>query len=87
MKVLEAQAAVLTNYEVLQHLTQQKERYKQRKRRGPPNLETVVREVRQTNRRHEMKPVGPLSRSLTDTRTLTLAPSSSSNISSHIPTL
>ncbi|PTB70021.1 hypothetical protein BBK36DRAFT_46860 [Trichoderma citrinoviride] len=45
MKVLEAQAAVLTNYEVLQHLTQQKERYKQRKRRGPPNLETVVREL------------------------------------------
>ncbi|TFB04212.1 DNA-directed RNA polymerase III subunit rpc9 [Trichoderma ghanense] len=45
MKVIEAQAAVLTNYEVLQHLTQQKERYKQRKRRGPPNLETVVREL------------------------------------------
>lgn len=46
MKVVEAQAAVLSNYEVLQHLTQQKDRYKQRKRRGPPNLETVVREVR-----------------------------------------
>lgn len=45
MKVIDAQAAVLTNYEVLEHLTQQKDRYKQRKRRGPPNLETVVREV------------------------------------------
>lgn len=45
MKVVEAQAAVLSNYEVLQHLTQQKDRYKQRKRRGPPNLETVVREL------------------------------------------
>ncbi|KAH6604883.1 hypothetical protein Trco_006590 [Trichoderma cornu-damae] len=45
MKVMEAQAAVLTNYEVLQHLSQQKDRYKQRKRRGPPNLETVVREL------------------------------------------
>lgn len=46
MKVIEAQAAVLTNYEVLQHLSQQKNLYKLRKRRGPPNLETVVREVR-----------------------------------------
>ncbi|KAL7810973.1 RNA polymerase Rpb4 domain-containing protein [Trichoderma aethiopicum] len=52
MKVLEAQAAVLTNYEVLQHLTQQKERYKQRKRRGPPNLETVVRELIQYLQSH-----------------------------------
>lgn len=56
MKVIEAQAAVLTNYEVLQHLTQQKERYKQRKRRGPPNLETVVREVRQASSRDENLP-------------------------------
>lgn len=53
MKVIEAQAAVLTNYEVLQHLSQQKDRYKQRKRRGPPNLETVVREVRCHERRGE----------------------------------
>ncbi|KAL6700351.1 RNA polymerase Rpb4 domain-containing protein [Trichoderma pleuroticola] len=45
MKVVEAQAAVLSNYEVLQHLTQQKSQYKQKKRRGPPNLETVVREL------------------------------------------
>ncbi|KAL6854131.1 RNA polymerase Rpb4 domain-containing protein [Trichoderma novae-zelandiae] len=52
MKVIEAQAAVLTNYEVLQHLTQQKERYKQRKRRGPPNLETVVRELIQYLQSH-----------------------------------
>lgn len=47
MKVIEAQNAVLTNYEVLQHLSQQKNLYKLRKRRGPPNLETVVREVSQ----------------------------------------
>ncbi|PNP40416.1 hypothetical protein TGAM01_v205006 [Trichoderma gamsii] len=45
MKVIEAQNAVLTNYEVLQHLSQQKNLYKLRKRRGPPNLETVVREL------------------------------------------
>lgn len=46
MKILESQAAVLTNYEVFQHVTEQRERYKSAKRRGPPNLETVVREVR-----------------------------------------
>jgi hypothetical protein len=46
MKILESQAAVLTNYEVFQHVTEQRERYKNAKRRGPPNLETVVREVR-----------------------------------------
>ncbi|KAK1247058.1 hypothetical protein MKX08_000860 [Trichoderma sp. CBMAI-0020] len=45
MKVIEAQNAVLSNYEVLQHLSQQKNLYKLRKRRGPPNLETVVREL------------------------------------------
>lgn len=45
MKILEAQNAVLTNYEVYKHLTEQRERYAQDKRRGPPNLETVVREV------------------------------------------
>ncbi|RGP72707.1 DNA-directed rna polymerase iii subunit rpc9 [Fusarium longipes] len=47
MKILEAQSAVLTNYEVYQHLTEQRERYKNAKRRGPPNLETVVRELLQ----------------------------------------
>ncbi|KAL7787779.1 RNA polymerase Rpb4 domain-containing protein [Trichoderma ceciliae] len=52
MKVVEAQAAVLSNFEVLQHLSQQKDRYKQRKRRGPPNLETVVRELIQYLQSH-----------------------------------
>lgn len=46
MKILEAQSAVLSNYEVYQHLADQRDRYKQKKHRGPPNLETVVREVR-----------------------------------------
>lgn len=45
MKVIESQSAVLTNYEVYQHLVDQRDRYKKTKRRGPPNLETVVREV------------------------------------------
>ncbi|KAM4059219.1 RNA polymerase rpb4 domain-containing protein [Hirsutella rhossiliensis] len=45
MKIVESQSAVLTNYEVYQHLTEQRQRYKQGKRRGPPNLETVVREL------------------------------------------
>ncbi|KAF4507140.1 hypothetical protein G6O67_005808 [Ophiocordyceps sinensis] len=45
MKIIESQSAVLTNYEVYQHLTEQRQRYKQGKRRGPPNLETVVREL------------------------------------------
>ncbi|KAG6013337.1 hypothetical protein E4U43_007348 [Claviceps pusilla] len=47
MKILEAQSAVLSNYEVYQHLTEQHDRYKQNKRRGPPNMETVVRELLQ----------------------------------------
>ncbi|KKA27832.1 hypothetical protein TD95_003904 [Thielaviopsis punctulata] len=38
MKILEAQSAVLSNFEVWQHLSE-------KKRRGPPNLETVVREL------------------------------------------
>jgi hypothetical protein len=46
MKVIEAQSAVLTNFEVYQHAVEQRERYKQKKRRGPPNFETVVTEVR-----------------------------------------
>lgn len=46
MKVLEAQNAILTNYEVYSHLADQRERYVQSKRKGPPNFETVVREVR-----------------------------------------
>ncbi|EXU99507.1 RNA polymerase Rpb4 [Metarhizium robertsii] len=47
MKILESQSAVLSNYEVYQHLTDQRDRYKQKKHRGPPNLETVVREMLQ----------------------------------------
>ncbi|KAK3196886.1 hypothetical protein K4F52_000230 [Lecanicillium sp. MT-2017a] len=47
MKVIEAQSAVLSNYEVFQHLTDQRDGYKKIKRRGPPNLETVVRELLQ----------------------------------------
>lgn len=46
MKIIEAQSAVLSNYEVYKNLVEQKEKYKKIKRRGPPNLETVVREVR-----------------------------------------
>ena len=45
MKILEAQNAILTNYEVYSHLNEQRERYAQPKRKGPPNYETVVREV------------------------------------------
>ena len=45
MKILAAQEAALSNYEVFQHLTDQRDGYKKIKRRGPPNLETVVREV------------------------------------------
>ncbi|RGP75863.1 DNA-directed rna polymerase iii subunit rpc9 [Fusarium sporotrichioides] len=57
MKIIESQSAVLTNYEVYQHLTEQRERYKNAKRRGPPNLETVVRELLQYLRTNP----GPLS--------------------------
>ncbi|CVL05676.1 uncharacterized protein FMAN_10602 [Fusarium mangiferae] len=57
MKILEAQSAVLTNYEVYQHVSEQRERYKNAKRRGPPNLETVVRELLQYLRTNP----GPLS--------------------------
>lgn len=45
MKVIESQSAVLSNYEVYQHLVDQRRRYKPTKRRGPPNLEMVVGEV------------------------------------------
>ncbi|SPN98532.1 uncharacterized protein DNG_01578 [Cephalotrichum gorgonifer] len=57
MKILEAQNAILTNYEVYSHLTEQRERYAQNKHRGPPNLETVVREILQ----YFHTPPGPLS--------------------------
>lgn len=45
MKIIEAQAAVLSNFEVYQHVADQTASYKKIKRRGPPNLETVAREV------------------------------------------
>ena len=47
MKILEAQSAVLTNYEVYTHLLDQRARYAKPEVRGrrPGNLETVVREV------------------------------------------
>jgi hypothetical protein len=47
MKILEAQSATLTNYEVYTHLTEQRARYakKSMKGRRPGNLETVVKEV------------------------------------------
>lgn len=46
MRIVESQSAVLSNYEVYQHLVDQRQRYRNdNKRRGPPNLETVVREV------------------------------------------
>ncbi|PHH84947.1 hypothetical protein CDD83_1141 [Cordyceps sp. RAO-2017] len=45
MKVIESQSAVLSNYEVYQHLVEQRQSYKLKKRRGPPNLETVVKEL------------------------------------------
>jgi hypothetical protein len=47
MKILEAQSATLTNYEVYTHLTVQRARYAKKgmKGRRPGNLETVVKEV------------------------------------------
>jgi hypothetical protein len=50
MKILEAQSAQLTNYEVYKHLTEQRERHTKLlkdkdKGRRPGNLETVVKEV------------------------------------------
>ncbi|EGX94230.1 RNA polymerase III, subunit C17 [Cordyceps militaris CM01] len=47
MKIIEAQAAVLSNFEVYQHVAHQKDLYKKTKRRGPPNMETVARELLQ----------------------------------------
>ncbi|UNI19844.1 hypothetical protein JDV02_005991 [Purpureocillium takamizusanense] len=47
MKVIESQTAVLSNYEVFEHLVDQRQRYKSKKRRGPGNLETVVKELLQ----------------------------------------
>lgn len=52
MKILEAQSAQLTNYEVYKHLIEQKERHAklqklEKKGRRPGNLETIVKEVSQ----------------------------------------
>ncbi len=48
MKILEAQNALLTNYEVYQFLAERQARLaaqKHNRRRGPGNLETLIREV------------------------------------------
>jgi hypothetical protein len=45
MKILEAQNAVLSNFEVHKHVAEQSARYKQKKRRPPPNSATIMREV------------------------------------------
>jgi hypothetical protein len=47
MKILEAQSAVLTNFEVYEFLNNQSRQYQEqeKKRRGPGNLETLRREV------------------------------------------
>ncbi|CAL3963285.1 hypothetical protein PZA11_000952 [Diplocarpon coronariae] len=47
MKILEAQSATLTNYEVYTHLTEQRTRYSRKGiiGRRPGNLETVVKEL------------------------------------------
>jgi len=47
MKILEAQSATLTNYEVYTHLQAQRARYAKKEMQGrrPGNLETVVKEV------------------------------------------
>jgi hypothetical protein len=49
MKILDAQAAVLTNVEVYQFLQKQAKEYQEQKRRGPGNLETLRREVRSSD--------------------------------------
>lgn len=46
MKVIESQSAVLSNFEVYQHVLDLKKRKKTRSR-GPPNYENVLKEVRQ----------------------------------------
>ncbi|KIH94683.1 hypothetical protein SPBR_03776 [Sporothrix brasiliensis 5110] len=57
MKILEAQNALLSNYEVYQFLAERQERLgkqKQNRRRGPGNLETLIHE-------YFRSPPGPLS--------------------------
>lgn len=45
MKILESQNAVLSNYEVYQHLVDHKKTLKQKQRKGPGNLNTLIKEV------------------------------------------
>ncbi|EPE06274.1 rna polymerase iii subunit c17 [Ophiostoma piceae UAMH 11346] len=58
MKILEAQNALLSNYEVYEFLAERQDRLakqqKQNRRRGPGNLETLIRE-------YFRSPPGPLS--------------------------
>jgi len=45
MKILESQNALLSNYEVYQHIVDQQKRNKSYKRRVPGNLATLMTEV------------------------------------------
>jgi len=45
MKILESQNAVLSNYEVYQHLVDHQKTTKSQQRRGPGNLATLIKEV------------------------------------------
>ncbi|KAB5582444.1 RNA polymerase Rpb4-domain-containing protein [Coniochaeta sp. 2T2.1] len=45
MKILESQNAVLSNYEVYQHLVDHQKNLKQKQRKGPGNLATLIKEV------------------------------------------
>ncbi|KUI58647.1 DNA-directed RNA polymerase III subunit rpc9 [Cytospora mali] len=48
MKILESQNAVLTNFEVYQHLLSEQAKYQknyERKKQTPKNLQTVIREI------------------------------------------
>ena len=55
MKILEAQNALLTNYEVYQHILKTQERAKKHKRRLPGNLATLLTEVRNTLPGHDTR--------------------------------
>jgi hypothetical protein len=45
MKVIEAQSAVLSNFEVYQHLSDLRKRFKRKKTHGPPNHQSAVTDV------------------------------------------
>lgn len=51
MKILESQNGVLSNYEVYQHLVDHQQNLKDKKRRGPGNLATLVKEVCRSHNR------------------------------------